>query len=387
LPLHLSDADTHAPPGLLQRWLAPSAPQEGLHTPVANPFSMPVGGGGDPGGGDPPPPPKLIHAVQFDASSWPEQNYPWTEIGPLPGVLAAGPPYWSDPYWDPTTNAFDWNTTFPGTITAIKVSPPEGVSPAYVVGPYIQTSSSYTGQDVAGQGSGGYLYMQIWSQGSYALEVDFAGGSSYKGFLSVNAGPADGAAQAQDVAWTPPALTPNGIAISDPAWDNGFCANCAAMFPWAPRFSSSFDAVIDLTTMWQNNGQQPIDAMLISHGSIGQFQFNVGSSSGNEYLGPQPSPVTPQYPTGDPYDVTQQFGQTLQGKIHSLILFSCHTGQGYAGNDPTHVVQALATDLHAPGGCSVTVSAYTQCVSSEYTLFRASLYVESPGQWVSYTAN
>ena len=194
---------------------------------------MPVGGGGDPGGYDPPTPPKIHPVVQFDASSWPEQQYPSTEIGPPAGETA--PPFTGATCWNPTTNAFELNTTFTGTITAVKVCPPLGTSPAYTVGPHIDTWSEWTEQDVGGQWSGGYLWLQIWNPGAYALEVDFASGSPYQGFLTVEGGGArDSAPTGVPGSYTFPQVTPGATVIVASGVNGDTMKSDQAALPGAP---------------------------------------------------------------------------------------------------------------------------------------------------------
>ena len=239
LPLHLSDPETHAPPGQPPRWTVPSVPQEGLHTPVANPFSMPVGGGGDPGGGDPPTPPKIHPVVQFDASSWPIADYPSTEIGP-----PFGSPNFESLNYDPGYNAYLWAPTFSGSLTSVQVSPPQGATPGYTLGPVPSGGwSSWAGQDLAGDWSSQGLYLWFWSPGDYAVQVGLGAGSTYQGFVTVEGGPGDGTANGQHQVYAMANATPGATIIAQPTIDNhNFCATAALILPNAPRTPGSFDA-------------------------------------------------------------------------------------------------------------------------------------------------
>jgi hypothetical protein len=389
LPLHLSDPEIHAPRGQPPRWTVPSVPQEGLRLPTANPFSMPVGGGGDPGGDDPPTPPKIHPVVQFDASSWPDQPYPATEIGPPTGETA--PPFTGATAWNPTTNAFELNTTFTGTITAVKVCPPEAGSPAYTVGAHIDTWSEWTGQDVGGQWSGGYLWLQIWNPGAYALEVDFASAAPYQGFVTVAGGGVDGAPSGPPKPYQFPQANACATIISEPANDPyNFCATAALILPAANRAPDCATAVQDLQFAYQGNGNNPITAVLIGHGSLGgkPGQFEIGS----DWMGPLIMAGT----------VEPAFAQGLRGEIRDLTLFSCYTGKDMASGGTSWypggyvpLVQQLAQDLHAPGGCSVTVRAFsgnvvccTQAYAGVAPTFRQSYFaVAANGTWYSYTCS
>jgi hypothetical protein len=87
--------------------------------------------------------------------------------------------------------------------------------------------------------------------------------------------------------------------------------------------------------------------MLVGHGGISAFQFDA------DWMGTAPATVNTEQ------SVEQTFAKGLQGKIRSLTLFSCDTGQ-VGGNGA--LIKQLAQDLHAPGGVSVTVRAFTSTV-------------------------
>jgi hypothetical protein len=378
LPLHLSDAEIHAPPGHAPRWTVPSVPQQGPHSQVASPFaSLPPGGGSGSGGdGGPPPAPKVYQIQHGAAASWPAGNYPAIEIGPPPGSTA--PPFWGDQYWNPTTNAFEWNNysqggaAFAGTISSAEVYPPAG----YVVGPHVDTWSEWTGQDVAGQWSGGYLWMQAWNPGIYGIEIDFAGGSSsYFCYLTVSGGGAAGQPGGIPQPYQLPTATNNfAIVISAPTQEAApFTKTAAQLLPNCPRATTFSDAVGAINQAWLANGRNPVNAILIGHGGISAFQFGDNDWISTGVAGEQSE--------------EKSFATALQGRVSSLTIFSCYTGlTGGSGS----LAKQLAQDLHAPGGCSVTVSAYTSgvdCCTQAYAGARPSYWaVDSGGNWVTYTS-
>jgi hypothetical protein len=318
----------------------------------------------------PPPPHQVFPVAQFDASSWPVQQYPTTEIGPPPGDWG-NPPYWFAPNWNQYTNAFEWSPPMSG-ITGFKVALPQLGS--YTLGPVIETYSSYTGQDVAGCWSAVGVRLQVWTPGAYAVEVDFTSGAPYLGFVTVLNGGADGQPAGVAVPYKLPTLSAGAIVISAPSSEIGtFTQDAAKLLPNAPRASEVGAAVTALNTAFLNN-HSPIDAMLVGHGGISTFQFDT------QWMGRTPGPEQA---------VEQTFAQGLRGEIRSLTIFSCYTGL-VGGNGA--LIKQLAQDLHAPGGVSVTVRAFTSTVFAELNAIvgknlTSNWGVASNGQWETFTCS
>jgi hypothetical protein len=350
------------------------SPPTGPHTPHHLPAGVhPLMANGNPGGIPPGDPGGLpvykVHPVaQFDASSWPEVNYPAVDLSPPPGTWG-NPPYWSDPNWNSVTNAFEWNPTFTG-VAGFKVCPPSGMSPSYTVGPVIDYWAQYTApDDVAGNWSSQGVRLQIWRAGVYAVEVDFLDGSSYLGTVSVHGG-TDGPASGAMAAWTLPQASKGALVIAQPMIDvGGFCESSAKYLPNAKRAGDVTTAVCDLQSSFaDDNGRNPIDAILIGHGGVSCFQFS------SDWMGTQ---VAAQLA------VEQTFANGLRGEIKSLLMFSCHTGETSPGCVP--FIEQLAKDLHDPNGCPVTVSAFTGVPE----VCDASPHFAAPtnGKLVSFTAS
>ena len=84
------------------------------------------------------------------------------------------------------------------------------------------------------------------------------------------------------------------------------------------------------------------------------------------------------------------FAQAMQGKISSLRFFSCEVGKDINATDHTPLIKQLAQDLHAQGGCAVTVYAYTgaTAICQKGIFLNRSYYftVAANGTWASATS-
>jgi len=87
--------------------------------------------------------------------------------------------------------------------------------------------------------------------------------------------------------------------------------------------------------------------------------------------------------------VEPAFTQPLQGEIHSLTLDACQLAADYNATTYTPIVKQLAQDLYKPGGCSVTVTAFSGSLGiapPAYFGLRSGYFeVPSNGTWYSYT--
>jgi hypothetical protein len=180
--------------------------------------------------------------------------------------------------------------------------------------------------------------------GSYAVQTSFADGTKAVEWLDVKVG--WGGVGPETHGPTAKVATPATavVVISNSQIDvGGFLANAAAIIPTAARAATTAEAIAAVQAAYKNHNNQPIDVTLIGHGDKNYFLF-----SGSDYL-------------QDNNAYVQAFGKALNGEVAHLTIFSCNVGQGLQSN-PTHVVNSLAQDLHAAGGTSVTVTAYTLCV-------------------------
>jgi hypothetical protein len=283
-----------------------------------------------------------------------------------------------------------WNTTFPGNITAVKVCPPEGASPAYTVGPYVSTWSSWTGQDVAGQWSGGYLWMQIWNPGDYAIEVDFAGGASpYQGFLTV-AGGVDAASLTgvPTVNNTLPQATPGATVVVSGGIDPVSTLQMESQVLGGAPIAGDVNGLITaLTIAYNANGQQPMNVIIDAHGHGNPGQVMIGPGA---WFAPR------GYLQGAA-NVEPAFTAAMVGKIRSLTFLSCCVGDDNGSSYYLPLVQQLAMDLYPPGPLMagepqpspVTVNAYTGFISingPSWFGFRAGyIAYAANGHWNTFT--
>lgn len=207
--------------------------------------------------------------------------------------------------------------------------------------------------------------LDIPSPGVYAVQVNFVLGGPYLEFLWAGAEQGDdlqGVANGRPKFVGIPLASSGAFAVEIPKSERGnpgYDAIAAQIaFPRElVRTSSVQDAMGKLNTAVTNNNNDPINAVMVGHGSASYI--NVGKAQNaplnqNDGLFLQDNNQWVQnFCNGLP----GQPGTGLNGKISSLFLLTCDVGQNFS-NNPSHLIKSLANGLHKVGGTSVTVQGY-----------------------------
>jgi hypothetical protein len=131
-------------------------------------------------------------------------------------------------------------------------------------------------------------------------------------------------------------VTPDVKIIETPDSDNGAIGIAADIINGEVRAGSVADAIQRVNDAYANNGNQPVDVVLVGHGASGVI--SVGAGTGAD----------PAKELEDNSQAVQDFIAALKGKVTSLTLKGCSVAGGVDAPGRDHLMERLADGLGVP---------------------------------------